>query len=345
FNHGLTKGISPSGIANPDLRWERSTQANIGLDISLFNNWINLTLDAYQKNTEDLLFDKALPLSSGYSVITTNLGGIRNKGIEISANARILDKAFKWSVNGNISINRNEITDIDGGITTERFVTTYSLLKVGAPLGLFKTYVFDGIYQTGETVIPGSDGRIGGTKVKDINGDNIITSADQQITGDPNPDFIYGFSSNISFKNFDFGIFISGSYGNDIYNVSRASFENPLGQRNLYAGVVDRWTTENPSNEFVSPLQGGRLPISDRFVEDGSYLRCKNITLGYTLPSLKGIYKARVYVSANNLFTLTDYTGFDPEVNTYAGSNTTIGVDNLVYPAARSVLGGIKITF
>ena len=210
---------------------------------------------------------------------------------------------------------------------------------------MFKTFVFEGIYQTGEAIIPGADGRIGGHKVQDVVADGTITAADKIITGNPNPDFIYGFSSNLSYLNFDLSLFLSGSQGNDIYNVSRASFELPLGQRNLLQGMVNRWTPDNPSNEYASPLQGGRLPITDRFVEDGSYLRLKNITLGYTLPSIKGIYNARIYVSANNLFTVTNYSGYDPEVNTFAGSNTAIGIDNLVYPGARSFLGGIQITF
>ncbi|WP_228450886.1 SusC/RagA family TonB-linked outer membrane protein [Chryseolinea soli] len=346
FNHGYTKGISPSGIANPDLRWEKSTQLDIGLDVSLFDDRIGFTVDVYKKDTKDLLYEKTLPLSSGYPSIITNLGGIQNKGIELSANARVIDHGdFKWNLSANFTANRNKVTDIDGGVTNERFITTYTILKVGQPLGLFKTYLFDGIYQTGETIIPGSDGRIGGTKVKDYNGDGVISSADQVITGNPNPKFIYGISTNLSYKNFDLSMFVSGSYGNDIYNVSRASFENPLGQRNLLAGAANHWTADNPNNEYASPLQGGRLPITDRFVENGSYLRCKNITLGYRLPAIKGINSARIYVSTNNLFTITKYTGYDPEVNTYAGSNTTIGVDNLVYPAARSVLGGIQVTF
>ncbi|HEY0653342.1 MAG TPA: TonB-dependent receptor, partial [Chryseosolibacter sp.] len=345
FNHGLTKGISPVGVSNPDLRWERSTQLDIGLDLSLLENRVNLTVDVYKKTTEDLLYDKALPFTSGYGLITSNLGGIENKGIEFSANVRIADGDFKWTVNGNVSANRNRVTDIDGGVTTERFLTTYTLLKVGEPLGTFKTYVFDGIYQSGETIIPGADGRIGGTKVRDVVADGVINSSDQVITGDPNPDFIYGFSSNASYKNFDLALFISGTQGNDIYNVARASFENPLGQRNLFAGVVNRWTPDNANNEYAAPLQGGRLPITDRFLEDGSYLRLKNITLGFTLPRIKGISRARIYVSGNNLFTITDYSGFDPEVNTFAGSNTSIGVDNLVYPSAKSFLGGIQVTF
>lgn len=346
FNHGYSKGINPAGIANPDLRWEKSLQTNIAVDASFFDDKLTFTAEVYKKTTKDLLYDKTLPLSSGYGSVLSNLGGIENRGIELSLGARIIDIGdFKWNANANFTVNRNKVTDIDGGTTLERFITTYTILKVGQPLGLFKTYLFDGIYQTGETIIPGSDGRIGGTKVKDFNGDGTITSADQVITGNPNPKFIYGLSTNVSYKNFDLSIFVSGTYGNDVYNVSRASFENPLGQRNLLAGTVNRWTADNPSNEYASPLQGGRLPITDRFVEDGSYLRCKNITLGYRLPAIKGVNNARLYISANNLFTVTNYTGYDPEVNTYAGSNTAIGIDNLVYPTSRSVLGGIQVTF
>ncbi len=149
----------------------------------------------------------------------------------------------------------------------------------------------------------------------------------------------------MSYKNFDFSAFLSGSQGNDIYNISRLSFENPLGQRNLLQGVANRWTPSNPSNQYVSAFVAGRLPITDYAMEDGSYVRLKNITLGYTLPTIKGISRVRIYVSGNNLLTLTKYTGFDPEVNTYAGSNTAIGVDNLVYPQAKSFLGGIQLTF
>ncbi len=344
INHAYVTGINPSGIANPDLRWERSAQTDIGLDIGILNNRISFIVDVYQKKTSDLLYVKALPLSSGYGTITGNFASLENKGLELAANARILDGALKWAVSANATFNRNKVLSLDGGTTQERFVTTYTVLKVGSPLGLFKTYVFDGINQTGETITPGYDGRLGGHKVKDINGDGTITAADQIITGDPNPNFIYGFSTNLSFKNLDFSAFISGSQGNDIYNASRLSFEIPLGGRNLFEGVVNRWTPTNPSNQYVSPAQGSRLPVTNYVVEDGSYLRCKNVTLGYTLPRIKGIQGIRVYVSANNLFTLTSYSGFDPEVNTYAGSNTQIGVDNLVYPQAKSFLGGLQIT-
>ncbi|KAB7732909.1 SusC/RagA family TonB-linked outer membrane protein [Rudanella paleaurantiibacter] len=345
INHAYITGINPSGIANPDLRWERSAQSDIGLDIGLLNNRFSIVVDVYQKTTRDLLYVKALPLSSGYGTITGNFASLQNRGIEFAVNARLLDGPLKWSVSGNMTVNRNKVLDLDGGTTKERFITAYSLLQVGSPLGIFKTYVFDGVNQTGETILPGYDGRVGGHKVRDLNGDNTITAADQTITGNPNPNFIYGFSTNLSFKRFDFSAFLAGSQGNDIYNASRLSFEMPLGQRNQFKGVVNRWSATNPNNQYVSGFQGGRLPISNYVMEDGSYLRCKNITLGYTLPTIKGFQNIRVYASANNLFTVTNYSGFDPEVNTYAGSNTAIGIDNLVYPQAKSFLGGIQVTF
>jgi TonB-linked SusC/RagA family outer membrane protein len=345
INHTYFTAIRPSGISNPDLRWEKSAQTNIGIDASLLNNRFSLIVDYYIKKTEDLLYIKTLPLSSGYSSITGNYGSLENKGLEIAANANLLNGPVKWSINGNLTINRNKVLDLDGGTTDERFITNYTVLKVGQPLGVFKTYVFDGINQTGEAITPGYDGRLGGHKVKDLNNDGAINSADQIITGNPNPKFIYGFSTNLTFKNFDLSAFFSGTEGNDIYNVSRLSFENPLGQRNLFQGVENRWTPENPSNQYVSPAVAGRLPISSYAVEDGSYLRFKNLMLGYTLPTIKGISRIRIYVSGNNLFTFTKYSGFDPEVNTYANSNTTIGIDNLVYPQSKSFLGGIQLTF
>jgi TonB-linked SusC/RagA family outer membrane protein len=344
FNGALNTGIAPTGIPNPDLRWERSAQTNVGLDLGLLNNRLSLVADVYEKQTNDLLFVRQLPQSSGYATITGNFAQLQNRGIELATNAQLLSGKLTWNVQANLTINRNRIQALDG-FRDEIAVSNFSVLKVGQPLGIFRTYVFDGIYQSGETILPGSDGRVGGHKVRDLNGDGTITLADQAITGDPNPAFIYGFSTDLRWKGFDLSAFFSGVQGNDIYNLIRYTFEMPLGQRNMYAQLVNRWSPTNPSNEYVSGSQGGRLPLSDRFLEDGSYLRCKNITLGYTLPAVKGIANARVYLSGNNLFTLTRYTGFDPEVNTFGNSNTLIGVDNLVYPLAKSFLAGVQISF
>lgn len=337
-------GLGPSGIANPDLKWEKSFQSNIGVDISFLDDRFSVVADYYNRTTQDLLYSKNLPLSSGYSTITGNFAELENKGFELAINAVVIDKELKWDISGNISFNRNKVLSLDGDVD-EQFVNPYSVVSVGLPLGVFKTFVFDGIHQTGEQILPGSGGRLGGHEVKDVNNDGVISNLDQVITGDPNPDYIFGFTSNFAYKGFDLNFFISGSVGNDLYNISRYTFENPLGQRNVLKGLEDRWSPTNPSEEYVSGFQGGRLPISDRFLEDGSFIRLKNITLGYNFTKIKGIQKLRLYTSANNLFTLTDYTGFDPEVNTFGGSNVAIGVDNLVYPIAKSFIAGIQITF
>lgn len=346
FNRAYNLGIAALGISNPDLRWEQSLQADAGLDLAILNNKVTLIVDVYNKKTTGLIYNQLLPLSSGYSSVLGNFASIQNRGIELAASARLFSGVFKWSVNGNISVNRNKVLSIVGGVN-ETFISSYSVIKVGEPLGVFKTYEFDGIYQTGEPVLPGSGSRTGATKVRDVNGDGVISSADQVISGNPNPKFIYGFSSNMSYKSFDLSAFFAGTEGNKIYNLSRYNFENPSGGKNSFAGVANRWTPTNPSNEFVSTQgnQGSRLPISDRFLEDGSFLRLKNVTLGYKLPPIKSIYSLRVYVSGNNLFTITKYTGYDPEVNSFGGSNTVLGVDNIVYPQSKSFLFGVQLAF
>ncbi|GAA4343579.1 TonB-dependent receptor [Flaviaesturariibacter amylovorans] len=346
FNNGAPAvGIAPARVPNPDLRWERSVQADIGLDASFFNNRLNIVVDLYNKRTKDLLFVRQLPFSSGYASLTGNFAEIENRGVEFAADARLINsESIKWTVNGNITFNRNKLISLVDN-REESVVNNYSVLQVGQPLGIFKTFVFDGIYQTGETVLPGSDSRTGGVKVRDLNKDGQITAADQIITGNANPKFIYGFSTNFRFRNFDLSALFAGVQGNKVYNLLRYTLENPLGNRNVVAGMVDRWSPTNPNNEFASGFQGGRLPISDRFMEDGSFLRCKNLTLGYRLPAIKGISSARVYLSANNLFTITNYTGYDPEVNTFGNSNVLLGVDNGVYPMARSIIGGLQVNF
>jgi len=229
------------------------------------------------------------------------------------------------------------------GILDELPRSAFALLKIGYPMGLYRTYIFDGISQTGETIVPGYDGRVGGQKVKDINGDGTITAADQLIVGNSQPKYTFGFSSSFRYRGFDLNLFIQGVQGNKLMNLFRYTFETALGQQNVLAGMANRWSTTNPNNEYSSGFQGGRLPISDRYVEDASFVRLKNVSLGYTLPKLKGINQIRIYVSANNAFTITNYTGFDPEVNNF-GNATTQFVDNGTYPIARSFLGGLQLT-
>ncbi|UHG93983.1 SusC/RagA family TonB-linked outer membrane protein [Spirosoma oryzicola] len=345
YNHNPVTGINPNAIPNPDLKWERSTQVDVGLDVSLFNNRLSVVADYYNKRTDNLLFQKVLPMSSGYTFITGNFGSIQNRGVELAINGRILQgskRGLQWDASANVTFNKNEVLALDG-ILDELPRSAFALLKIGYPMGLYRTYIFDGISQTGEAVLPGYDGRVGGHKVKDINGDGTITAADQVIVGNSQPKYIFGFSSSFRYRGFDLNLFVQGVQGNKLMNLFRYTFETALGQQNVLAGMANRWSATNPNNEYASGFQGGRLPISDRYVEDASFVRLKNVSLGYTFPKIKGINQIRIYVSANNALTLTNYTGFDPEVNNF-GNATTQFVDNGTYPIARSFLGGLQIT-
>jgi len=305
FNNNYTRGIAPTGVPNPDLKWEKSTQSNVGLDVDLFNNRLNFVVDAYHKKTVDLIFSKSLPLSSGYGTIVGNFASLENKGIELSLNVTpIRNKNLTWSVNTNFTINRNKLLRLADDSTDEFAINNYNILAVGQPLGIFKTYVFDGIHQTGDSILPGqpvTNPRAGTHRVADIAGeedgkpDGIISDADRIISGNANPKFIYSFSSNLRFKQFDLAVFFSGVYGNDVFNLAAYQLENPIGSRNVLKNLVNRWSPSNPSTEYQSGTGslGGRLPLSDKYIEDGSFLRCKNISLGYTLPRIKGIGNAQ----------------------------------------------------
>src|SRR5690606_4968775 len=233
INHVYNTGINPSGIANPDLRWEKSTQGNIGLDLGFWQDRLSFVVDAYTKTTDDLLYIKSLPLSSGYPSITGNYASIENKGIELATRASLIEGDVNWDVSANFSINRNKVLTLDGGTTAERFITTYTILKEGEPLGSFKTYRFEGIIQSEEDILPGYDGRVGGHKIRDVNRDGTISPEDQVITGNPNPRYIFGSSTKFYFTNFDLSAFLSGVQGNDRSNFSRYRFERPFGLQNL----------------------------------------------------------------------------------------------------------------
>ncbi len=343
FNNTIVSGISPDRIPNADLRWEKSTQYDIGLDMAIFKDRLNIVADYYNKRTNDLLFTKSIPLSSGYTSITGNYGSLENKGVELAVTGRILTGQLKWDASGNITFNKNKVLTLDG-TQNEIARSSFSILKVGEPLGVYRTYLSDGINQTGEPILPGYDGKTGGYKVKDINGDGKIDQKDLVIVGNAQPKYFFGFSTSLSYLNFDFSGFLQGVQGSKLFNAFRYTFENPLGQANVLAGLADRWSTTNPSNDFVKGNQGGRLPLTDRYVEDNSYIRLKNITLGYTFPKYKFINSLRAYITANNLITITKYEGWDPESNSYGSSNDYF-YDNGTYPAAKSFVFGIQANF
>ncbi|GAB3010851.1 SusC/RagA family TonB-linked outer membrane protein [Spirosoma pulveris] len=355
FNNVRTIGIAAANISNPDLKWEKSAQADIGLDFGLLNNRIQVTADVYYKKTTDLLLSRTIPLSSGFGSVFGNFGSVENRGIEVTVNAGVLNGPLKWDINGNISANRNKLTLIDGtrteiipggGDGSVGAFTNNSILRVGAPIGSFYGYVFDGIYQTGDNI---PTGRIpGNIRYRDLNGDGTISGADQTIIGNPNPNYIFGINNTLKYKGFDMSLFVQGVQGNQIFAVSRVRLEAGAGTINQYASYVNRWTPTNPSNQYLKASTGQRVNQSDIHIEDGSFVRFKNITLGYTIPAagkLAWLANSRVYVSANNFATLTKYSGYDPEVNTAGQNNLNLGVDNIGFPVSKSFIAGLQLNF
>ncbi len=353
FNNTRTIGIATANIANPDLKWEKSAQADLGIDFGIFNNRVLITADVYQKKTNDLLLSRSVPLSSGFASVFGNFGSVENKGIEFSVNANVLTGAVKWDINGNFSANRNKLTLIDGvrnqiiptnGNGVAAFANT-SILRVGAPIGSFYGYFFDGIYQTGEVLPTGRTP--GNIRYLDYNKDGVLSAADQDIIGNPNPDYIFGLTNNLRYKNFDLSLFIQGVQGNDIFNAARLRSEGGAGP-NQNITMLNRWTPTNPSNLYPKASAGQRINQSDIHIEDGSFVRFKNFTIGYTLPSIGKkafLANSRIYLSANNFVTITKYSGYDPEVNTSGQNNLNLGVDNIGNPIAKSFLAGMQINF
>lgn len=357
--------VNSDRIPNPDLKWETTTEGNFGFDLGLLNNRITLTADVYQKDTKDLLYSKNLPYFTGYSAQTQNIGKIRNRGFEFSLNTINLDGVFKWSTNFNLSLNRNKVIDLGGdqfqildfsGGSLGAEWAQNAILKVGEPLGNFYGYVFDGIYQNAaETVAleyPVGSCKPGQIKLKDISGpngapDGKITPDDRTIIGNGLPDFSYGFSNDFSFRNFDLNVMFQGVQGNDILNLNRVTLERVGTDNGLAVLATNGWTGEGTSNTIQSVVSSVG-PVSSRFVEDGSYLRLKNLSLGYTLPKQLiqkwNIANLRVYVSGQNLFTITNYSGYDPEINSRSG-NLGRGIDYGGYPTAKTYTVGLNLSF
>lgn len=341
-------GIRPSQLANPDLGWETSAQFDIGLEFGLLRNRINGQIDVYNKDTRDLLLNRPLPGISGFTSIAQNVGSLRNRGVEFSITSQNTVKALRWSTNFNIAVNRNQVTQLNGQPIEpgSRFL---GRVAVGEPLGYFYGKKFLGADpQTGDATYEGSDGQ----PTSDYAG------APNVKLGDPNPDFIAGLTNNFSFKGFDLSVLLQGVFGNDLYNV--AGFYQSVSADyfdNQTVDQLDRW--QKAGDVTMVPqarLYGGNgSGVSSRWMQDGTFVRVKTASLGYTLPTALlrkiSMQSARVYVSGLNLFTFTNYTGYDPEVNTqYASSssqnaNVTLGHDFYTPPQQRTITFGINIGF
>lgn len=394
-------GLIPTSMPNPDLKWETTTQYNIGLDFSCLKSSLNITFDWYDKRTTNMLYEAIIPAQSGFKTQWQNLGSVDNRGIELSINSNnITTKNFSWTTSFSIASNRNKVLEIGNGLDEAPIgAGTWSLsyIKIndvgrimkGQPIGVIYGYKVDGVYQMDDFVgwtdkmgvYPANDERItwdqrewqlkpgvadcsslgkprpGTLKFHNSDGsdDNMITATDQVVLGDCQPKFFGGFGNNFTFKNFDLSIYFTYSVGAKIFNSTKYELEGayPGEYYNITKDFWENhWTPDNPTNKYPSYSDTkyyntlAALP-SSYYVEDGSYLRLQNLSFGYTLPSRftrkLGMQSVKVYYSAYNLFTLTKYTGFDPEVD--SGNALLSGFDTIGYPHATTHTLGLNISF
>ena len=359
FNGTPVSTLYPLVMPNPDVKWETVKQWNAGIDLSLINQRINLSLDGYVKNTTDMLVPMAVPITTGYSdlpgqVPSVNAGKVRNTGWELTISSRNLTGEMEWNTDLNVSYNKNKVISMNEGVplfTGDDINMTKVLVNAeGNPINSFYGYVTNGLFQNQNEVNNASIQVPGGTSPGDIrfwdlDNNGVINDNDRTYIGNPTPEWSFSLNNSFFYKNFDLQIFLQGVAGNDIYNANRIWQEGMAVPQNQTAKVLDRWTGEGTSNSvpravYSDPNKNARH--SSRFVEDGSYLRIKNLTLGYTLPSTisKKAYlqTLRLYMSCQNLYTFTKYSGFDPEV----GAN---GVDLSTYPLTRTISFGVNVKF
>jgi len=355
-NNKITTSLKKARKGNPDLTWESTSSYNVGLDASLFDSRITVSADIYSKLTYNLLYNMPIESSEGFSSQMTNIGNITNRGFELSLSTDIIDRRdLQWKITANLAHNRNTVTDlgpikeIKTGSGLSVSSSNETILRVGESLDSFYGLIFDGVVQTGEDVsnLPilkwkGSAPQPGDPKFIDVDGDGDIDADDRTILGSSQPDFIFGFSTNLKYKRLDFFASFQGTQGNRVYNRLRRDLATPGSTYNFLTELLDSWTENNPSNTYPRISQDIRYQYLDsRFVEDASYLRLKNIALGYTFPLKVGESvspKVRIFVSAQNLFLLTKYKGYDPEI--------AAGIDfGGVYPASRTVSAGASLSF
>ncbi|MBO9619878.1 MAG: TonB-dependent receptor [Niabella sp.] len=376
FNNTSLAGAVPTTIGNLDLKWETTAQWDVGLDLGI-TKFATLTADYYRKITSNLLLNAAVPTSSGYATAFKNIGKISNEGFEFALNTNnIRTQSFSWTSSFNISFNRNKVLQLAEGQESlfsftpfdTKFTTVPSYIaKVGQPLGLMYGLVTDGVYQYSDFDKTSAGGYIlrnsvttngntrsaiqpGDIKYKDINGDKIIDANDMTVIGSSLPKHIGGFNNNFTYKGFDLNVFFQWSYGNDVQNMNNYTFRGGSNSVNQFESFMNRWTPDNMNTNIVrtNGFAGSYTAYSGYTIEDGSYLRLKTLSLGYSLTPaalrrLK-IKSMRIYTSMQNVFTWTKYSGQDPEVNLY-NSVLTGGFDYSSYPKARVTTLGVNVNF
>ncbi|SEW25452.1 TonB-linked outer membrane protein, SusC/RagA family [Chitinophaga sp. YR573] len=360
FNNTLVTGIAPTQIANPDLKWETTTQYNAGVDFGVLNSRINVVFDAYYKKTTDLLLNVPFPLYTGYSSVLQNVGSVENKGIELSITSdNIKNDQLTWKTTLTFAANRNKILSLGAGtdyyfpLAPTGYVSPV-IVKVGLPVGSFWGYNTNGLLTSadvskGVPTLTGVSQQVGDTKYVDTNGDGVISTADKHNLGTAQPKFTFGLSNTINYKGFDLTFLFQGSYGNKIFNFLQQKLEIPTLSLNASATLLDRYSATNPNGKVAKATNAPVAQVTDRYIEDGSYVKLKNISLGYTfsrgvLEKLH-IKQLRLYATAQNILTWTKYTGLDPEVNFFDSDNTKQGIDYGAYPSTKTLLAGLNITF
>lgn len=345
FNDALYNAFSPGTRLAGSLKWETTAQSNFGVDVAFLDNRIRFTADYYIKTTRDLLNSVQLPRSLGYETTIQNIGEVKNKGLELGIDADVLDGEFRWNIAANISFNRNKVSKLYNGqdilgsaLNVTILNDNLNLIREGQPLSIFYGYVEDGYT---------ADGKI---KYKDLDGSGAITTADKTYIGNPNPDFTFGFNSNMSWRNFDLSVFVQGVQGNDIFSLGMAAQTMDFGQglNTLREVYTNHWTAQNPTALYPKISRTTTTLMSDRYVYDGSFVRLKNIQLSYRLPAKmlgdKTFKSVQFYVSGQNLLTLTNYPWYDPEINTMGGgASLNQGIDHYAYPVAKTVSFGVKL--
>lgn len=369
--NGIT-AVLPLNLANPNLIWETTNQFNAGIDFELKEGRYSGTIDVYHKRTYDLLQQLNLGPSAGFTSFVTNQGDLINRGVELALNAHILEGKFKWEVRGNVSLNRNEITDL--GLPLTQFgnqqyaaflgsnVSGGNFFKVpanifieGQPAGLFWGFATDGIVSTPAQLenapsVQGIATQLGDVRYVDQNGDGNVNEEDLTIIGDPNPDLIYGFGSDFSYGRLELSLFFNGVYGRDIANGNLAQEGLAIGNSSnnvRAAAYLDAWSSENPDGAYPRLTYEGFGDFTDRLVEDGSFLRLSYVSLSYTLPPgvINGFQSIKGFVSGQNLLLFTNYSGFDPEVDSFSYDPSRQGIDWGSFPNQRSITFGLNASF
>ena len=363
-NNELVNAIRLDNLANDNLTWETTAQFNVGADIGLLEGRLNLVADYYHMKTTDLLFERDLPAYVGVGRQFQNIGAIQNSGFEFTASSLNTVQTLKWNTDFNISFNRNKVLELpdngadifyDGAPGHLVLGTDNQVIRVGEPLGVFYGFYYDGVYQNGDEFLDGSgfEKEAGGEKFRDLNNDDRLDfDNDRTIIGDPNPNFIWSMNNSLSFKGFDLNVFFQGSQGNDMLSYTLMELDILSGSNNATTAALDRWTPTNPNTDVPKASSGRSRRISTRFIYDASYIRLKNVTLGYTLPdqltTRLGLNKVRLSLSAQNLLTITRYPGLDPEVgygndsNNRSG-NLLLGLDYGSYPNVNAFTFGVNV--